>query len=77
MYLGIDVGTSEVKVLLLADDHSVVGVAGCPLTVSRPHPGHSEQHPGDWWVATQQALGQLRAAHPLEFAAVRGIGLSG
>lgn len=77
MYFGIDVGTSEVKVLLLADDHSVVGVAGCPLTVLRPHPGHSEQNPGDWWVATQQALGQLRAAHPLEFAAVRGIGLSG
>ena len=77
MYLGIDVGTSEVKALLLADDHSVVGVAGCPLTVSRPHPGHSEQNPGDWWVATQRALGELRAAHPLEFAAAKGIGLSG
>jgi xylulokinase len=77
MYLGIDVGTSEVKVLLLADDHSVVGVAGCPLTVSRPHPGHSEQNPVDWWEATQKALGQLRGAHPLEFAATQGIGLSG
>ncbi|MEZ5701661.1 MAG: xylulokinase [Burkholderiaceae bacterium] len=77
MFLGIDVGTSEVKVLLLANDHRVVAVAGCPLTVSRPQPGHSEQNPADWWTATRQAVGELRASHPVELAAVEGIGLSG
>lgn len=77
MFIGIDIGTSEVKALLLAPDHRVLGTAGAPLTVQRPHPGHSEQHPHDWWAATQSALAQLRAAHPHEFAAVQAIGLSG
>ena len=77
MYLGIDVGTSEVKVLLLAADHRQVGTAGAVLGISRPHPGHSEQNPADWWQATQTAVSRLREAHPLEYGKVRGIGLSG
>lgn len=77
MYLGIDIGTSEVKALLLDASHHVIGSAGSALTVQRPHPGHSEQQPEHWWAATQSALAQLRHAHPAEYAAVRGIGLSG
>ena len=77
MFLGIDIGTSEVKALLLSDDHRIIGSAGTALTVQRPHPGHSEQAPADWWAATQSALGKLRAAHPAEYAAARAIGLSG
>jgi len=77
MFIGIDIGTSEVKVLLLAPDHRVVGSAGTALGISRPHPGHSEQAPADWWAATQSALDQLRAAYPKEYAAVQGLGLSG
>jgi xylulokinase len=77
MYLGIDVGTSEVKVLLLNGQHHVVGVAGVKLDVSRPHPGHSEQEPADWWAATREALFLLRQAHTLAFKAVKAIGLSG
>ena len=77
MFIGIDVGTSEVKALLLADDHRLLGTAGSVLPISRPHPGHSEQNPLDWWLATLAALQKLRAAHPKEYAAVRAIGLSG
>lgn len=77
MYIGIDIGTSEVKALLLGPDQRVIGSAGAPLTVSRPHPGHSEQDPADWWTATQAALAALRAAHPAEYAATEAIGLSG
>ncbi|MEO6293283.1 MAG: xylulokinase [Burkholderiaceae bacterium] len=77
MFIGIDIGTSEVKVLLLNDQHQVLGSAGTALTVIRPHPGHSEQAPHDWWSATQSALAQLRASFPQEYAATRGIGLSG
>lgn len=77
MYIGIDIGTSEVKALLLGPDQRVVGSAGSPLTLSRPHPGHSEQNPADWWTATQAALAALRAAHPAEYAATEAIGLSG
>ncbi len=77
MFLGIDLGTSEVKVLLLDDAHQVLGTAGAPLEISRPHPGHSEQAPADWWKATQSALGRLRQQHPIAYAAVKAIGLSG
>jgi xylulokinase len=77
MYLGIDLGTSEVKVLLLARDARVVGTAGHPLMISRPHPRWSEQRPDDWWDATRAALGTLRDTYPCEYAAVEGVGLSG
>lgn len=77
MYIGIDIGTSEVKALLLGTDQRVVGTGGSPLTVSRPQPGHSEQDPAHWWAATCAALASLRAAYPGEYAAVEAIGLSG
>jgi xylulokinase len=77
MFIGIDLGTSEVKLLLLDGTGRTVGTAGSALTLSSPQPLWSEQAPGDWWQATQAAVAQLRAAHPAEFAAVRGIGLSG
>ena len=53
MYLGIDLGTSEVKVLLLASDGRVIGTAGSPFTVSRPHQRWAEQNPEDWWAGTR------------------------
>ena len=77
MFLGIDIGTSEVKALLLDEQHQIVGTAGAALDISRPHPGHSEQWPNDWWTAAQEALAALRSAHPQAYAAVQVIGLSG
>ena len=77
MFLGIDLGTSEVKLLLLDGAGRIVGTAGSALTLSAPEPLWSEQAPGDWWRATEAAVAKLRAAHPDEFAAVRGVGLSG
>ena len=77
MFLGIDIGTSEVKALLLDASHRQIGTAGAPLAISRPHPGHSEQQPADWWIATQFALAALRQTHPQAVAAVQAIGLSG
>ena len=77
MFLGIDLGTSEVKLLLLDDRGGIVGTAGSALTLSAPEPLWSEQNPSDWWRATGTAVAQLRTTHPTEFAAVRGIGLSG
>jgi len=77
MFLGIDIGTSEVKALLLNDQHQAIATAGSTLEVSRPHPGHSEQDPASWWTATGMALKALQAKHPAEYAAVKAIGLSG
>lgn len=75
MYIGIDLGTSGVKVLLMDADQRVIGSATVPLTVSRPQPGWAEQNPADWIAATAQAIMTLKAAHDL--SGVRGIGLSG
>ncbi|MEL7388775.1 MAG: FGGY family carbohydrate kinase, partial [Pseudomonadota bacterium] len=75
MYLGIDLGTSGVKALLIDEDQAVVGSATTELTVSRPAPGWSEQDPADWIAATITSLQELGAQHDL--LAVRGVGLSG
>ena len=77
MDLGIDIGTSEVKVVLVDDAQRVVGQARSAVPISRPQPQWSEQDPQDWWRATIAALAELRAQQPAEFAAVRGLGLSG
>jgi xylulokinase len=77
MFLGIDLGTSEVKLLLLGGDGRIVGQAGVPLDVSRPQPLWSEQDPHAWWQATETAVAQLRTAHPQAWAELRAIGLSG
>ena len=77
MYLGIDLGTSEIKVLLLDERHRVVATASAPLVVSRPLPLHSEQNPADWWQALDAAMRRLRDAEPEAMPQVRAIGLAG
>ncbi len=76
-YLGIDLGTSSVKLLLMAEDQRVIGSASAELSVSRPASGFCEQDPADWITATRQAAQELRAAHGVAWAALHGIGLSG
>ena len=73
MYLGIDIGTSSVKAVIV-DDNTVVEQATAPLNVSRPQAGWSEQNPADWWAATNAAVTALPAK---DRRAVRAVGLSG
>ena len=75
--LGIDLGTSELKLALVDATGALVASAGAPLTVSRPHPHWAEQHPHDWWDALVVAANALRSRHPDAWDAVRAIGLSG
>ncbi|MGB5232833.1 MAG: FGGY family carbohydrate kinase [Desulfoprunum sp.] len=77
MYLGLDLGTSGVKALLIDGDQRLVASATGELEVSRPHPGWSEQDPAAWIRATEAALEALKMSHGNMLAAVRGIGLSG
>ncbi|WP_028033099.1 xylulokinase [Chelativorans sp. J32] len=77
MYLGLDLGTSGVKALLIDGEQNIVGTTTAPLDVSRPHPGWSEQDPAEWIRALEEAVAALNVAHPAEMAAVKGIGLSG
>ncbi|HSS15079.1 MAG TPA: xylulokinase [Rhizomicrobium sp.] len=74
MFLGIDVGTSGVKAIIIADDGSVRGQGMAALAVSRARPLWSEQAPDDWWGAVQAAVLSI----PAELRAkVQGIGIAG
>ncbi|GHA22475.1 xylulokinase [Devosia pacifica] len=77
-YLGIDIGTSGVKALLIDEAGRVIGDAtAASAEPVRPQPGWSEQDPADWWRATLEAIDALAKLHPQAVAGVRGIGLSG
>ncbi|MDU6078514.1 MAG: xylulokinase [Pantoea sp.] len=75
MYIGIDLGTSGVKVALLNAQGEVAAIGSAPLQVSRPHALWSEQDPESWWLATDQAMQALAQQHAL--SEVKAIGLSG
>jgi len=77
VYLGLDLGTSGVKALLIDSGQKAIASGHGKLDVSRPHTGWSEQDPADWISATEEAIGELKASHAKELAAVKGIGLSG
>lgn len=74
MFLGIDIGTSGVKAVVLDAGGNVVGQGTAPLSVQRPRPLWSEQDPDAWWQATTDAV---RAIDPAVRRSVRGIGLAG
>lgn len=74
MFVGLDLGTSGLKGVLIGEDQEVLAEASAPLTVARPHEGWSEQAPSDWISAAETVFDRL-AAHGL--GAVKGIGLSG
>ncbi len=76
-WLGIDLGTSSVKTILIDEAQHVLASAHAALDVSRPNPGWSEQDPAHWWRATEATMDELAAKHADLMANVRGIGLSG
>ncbi len=74
MFIGLDLGTSGLKAILIDDAQRILAEATAPLTVQRPHEGWSEQIPADWITACETVLAKL-SAHGL--SKVKGIGLSG
>ncbi len=77
MYLGLDIGTSSVKGVLINAKQDIVATATAGLKVSRPQSGWSEQAPEDWWKACNAVVKALGRQKPKAVAAVDGIGLSG
>lgn len=74
-FLGVDVGTSGVKAILVGESGDVLASATEPLTLHTPRPGWAEQDPEDWWRATTGAIGRVLGAQPRE--RVASVGLSG
>ncbi len=77
MYLGIDLGTSEVKALVIDENNGVVATHSAPLTIQRPKPHWSEQSPEAWWEATEYLIATLREKCGHHWQAIKAIGLSG
>lgn len=75
MYIGIDLGTSGVKVVLLDENQKIIAITQKSLPISRPQPLWSEQNPQDWWNATHEAM--LELADKQNLSHVKAIGLTG
>ncbi len=76
-YLGIDVGTSGTKTLLMDRRGRVLATATAEHPISAPRPAWSEQDPRDWWRATVRAVRAAVARAGIDGKAIAGIGLSG
>ena len=74
-YIGIDLGTSAVKLLLMAGDGTIVKSVSKEYPISFPRPGWSEQDPEDWYENTQEGLVEL--LHGIDKSQVAGIGFGG
>ena len=77
MYLGVDIGTSSVKVVLMDETQRILGTHSEPLKLDRPQPGWSEQDPESWVAGTSAGIEAIATQFPDQMGAVRGIGLSG
>jgi xylulokinase len=75
--LGIDIGTSGSKAVLLGENGVVLGSATAEYPMYTPRPLWAEQHPGDWWDATVRAVRQVLAESSVDPGRIAGVGLTG
>lgn len=74
-FIGIDVGTSSIKVIAVDPGGELIATASSPMTVAVPQPGWSEQNPQDWWSGTCSAIRSVLA--DIDSPQILGVGLSG
>jgi xylulokinase len=77
VFLGLDIGTSATKALLLEESGRIVSTASVEHPISRPREGWSEQHPADWWKSTVAAARKALEQGGAAGRSVGAIGLSG
>ena len=75
LYIGIDLGTSSVKLLLMDGDGTIQNVVSREYPIFFPHPGWSEQNPEDWWDAVVDGIRILTA--DCDKFQIAGIGCGG
>jgi xylulokinase len=76
-FLGLDIGTSSIKAVLIDESQHLIAESAPPLSVSRPHPLWSEQNPADWTKGVEDAVAAIRREAGAAFSNLAGIGLSG
>ena len=77
MFIGIDLGTSSIKMILIDQNQNILATANSSLTVQSPKDGFSEQNPQEWIDSTMECLGALKLKKPKEFTQTISIGISG
>lgn len=75
--IGVDIGTSGTKALLITDTGEVVSSATVEYPLLTPRPGWAEQNPEDWWRATIESVRALLAKSGVRGTDVTAVGLSG
>lgn len=76
-YLGLDVGTSSAKAVLVDAAGDILATASAAYSCSRPRPGWSEAEPEDWWQGCRTAIAELFSSRPEARAGLAAIGLTG
>ena len=74
-YIGIDLGTSAVKLLLMGKDGTIENVVSREYPLYFPHPGWAEQKPEDWWEAVREGIRELIT--PVDASQVAGVSFGG
>jgi xylulokinase len=77
VFLGLDLGTSGVKAVVVDEKGNLIATANASIEVSNPHPLWSEQNPEDWWTATIEAVAGIREQLGDRAQSIRAIGLAG
>ena len=77
MFIGIDLGTSSVKMILIDHKQNILATSNSSLTVQSPKDGYNEQNPQEWIDATIECLEALKAKKPKEFSETISMGISG
>ncbi len=75
--LGIDLGTSSVKGMLLDAERGIIACAATEYAVEIPAAGYAEQDPEMWWNAVLRTLGKLKEKNPPAMGSITAVGLSG
>lgn len=74
-YIGVDLGTSAVKLLLMDSDGTIENIVSEKYPIAFPHPGWSEQEPDDWWKAVKKGIPEL--VSEIDASKVAGISFGG
>ena len=77
MFIGIDLGTSSIKTILIDENQNTIGQTESTISLLNPKEGFYEQDPNNWFAATKKCLDNLNNSFPKEYRATKAIGISG
>ena len=76
-FIGVDLGTSAVKLLLMDEEGKIVNIVSREYPLYFPHPGWSEQKPEDWWEQSKEGIRELvKDVDKSQVAGIRCMALS-